>query len=200
MQAPGVVMPYVVLVLLSPDTNAAFAAIWMVVSTASMIPAVAATVLFPVVRADPSRYKRDLLVSLTMSLLFSLACAIFILAYSKQMLAFFNPAYATIAGSDLRFLGFGLLGLTLKFHFCALARLGNWMRKAAGWFAAAGALELVMSVAGAKLDGLQGLIAGWILVVSLEGAFALGILAFGTRLAAGPMRETPAPSRMRTCC
>jgi O-antigen/teichoic acid export membrane protein len=182
MQAPAVVMPYVVLVLLSPDTNAAFAAIWMVVSTASMIPAVAATVLFPVVRADPSRYKRDLLVSLTMSLLFSLACAIFVLAYSKQMLAFFNPAYATIAGSDLRFLGFGLLGLTLKFHFCALARLRNRMGKAAGLFAALGALELAMSIAGAKFAGLEGLVLGWMLAVSIEGAFALVMFAFPGKL------------------
>jgi O-antigen/teichoic acid export membrane protein len=198
-QAPGVVMPYVVLVLLSPNTNAAFAAVWMLVSTASTIPAVAATVLFPVVRADPTRYRRDLAVSLTMSLLFSLVCALSVMAYSQQMLGFFNPAYPAIAGTDLRFIGFGLFGLTLKFHLCALARLGDWMHKASRWFAAGGALELAMAVSGAKIGGLEGLVAGWTIAVSIQGAFALGFLSFGVRLdAAGPVRKATTSSPLRT--
>jgi O-antigen/teichoic acid export membrane protein len=199
-QAPAIVMPYVVLVLFTPNTNAAFAVVWMIISTASTIPAQAATVLFPVVRADPSRYRRNLAVSLTISLLFSLSCAIFVAAYSRPMLAFFNPAYPEIAGSGLRLLGFGLVGLTLKFHLCALARLGNWMRIAAGWFAVGGALELAMAIAGGKLAGLQGFVGGWTLTVSLEGVLALGILWVWTRHnKAAVAREASAASSMQTC-
>lgn len=131
LQAPGVIMPYLVLVLLSPTTNAAFVSLWMLVSMASLIPAAMATVLFPVVRASPKQSGHDILMSLTASLLFSLICAVFVFTYSQEILAIFNPAYPDIAGSSLRFLGFSLLRLTLKFHACTLARLGDAMRKAA---------------------------------------------------------------------
>jgi O-antigen/teichoic acid export membrane protein len=200
LQAPGVIMPYLVLVLLSPTTNAAFVPLWMLVSMASLIPAAMATVLFPVVRASPKQSGHDILVSLTASLLFSLVCAAFVFTYSRGILALFNPAYPGIAGSDLRFLGFSLLGSTLKFHACTLARLGDAMRKASRWFALGGLLELCFAVAGAKLGGLQGLVLGWTLAVSIEGSCAALVSAFATKLdsAAGPVHEGPAPSPLQT--
>jgi O-antigen/teichoic acid export membrane protein len=190
LQAPGIIMPYMVLVLLSPATNAAFASLWMIVSMASVIPAVAATTLFPVVRANPTQSKYDILMSLTTSLLFSLVCAVLVLAYSQQILALFNPAYPAIAGSSLRFLGFSLLGSTLKFHACALARLGDRMCKAARWFSLGAALELCLAIAGAKFAGLQGLVVGWTLAVSIEGACAAVVFGFFTK-----MNSDPGPAR-----
>ena len=193
LQAPSVIMPYLVLVLLSPTINAAFVSLWMLVSMASLIPAAMATALFPVVRASPRQSRHDILLSVMASLLFSLVCAVFIFTYSQTILAVFNPAYPEIAGSSLRFLGFSLLGSTLKFHACTLARLGDRMRKASRWFALGGLLELCLVVAGAKHGGLQGLVLGWTLAVSIEGAFAALILAFATKLdsAAGPVHEGP---------
>jgi O-antigen/teichoic acid export membrane protein len=200
LQAPGIIMPYIVLVLLSPTTNAAFVSLWMLVSMASVIPAVMATVLFPVVRASPKQYADDTRVSLTVSLLFSLACAAFVFTYSREILAAFNPRYPEIAGSSLRFLGFSLVGSTLKFHACTLARLGDAMRKASCWFAFGGLLELCLAVVGAKLDGLQGLVVGWTLAVSIEGACAALVLAFATKLdsAASAVRDGPASSPLQT--
>lgn len=196
LQAPSIIMPYLVLVLLSPATNAAFVALWMLVSMASLIPAAMATVLFPIVRASPKQSRHDILVSVMASLLFSLVCAAFIFAYSQNILAVFNPAYPEIAGSSLRFLGFSLLGSTLKFHACTLARLGDRMRKASRWFALGGLLELCLVIAGAKLGGLQGLVLGWTLAVSIEGACAALILAFAMKLdsAAGPVSNRSRPT------
>ncbi|RWD37136.1 hypothetical protein [Mesorhizobium sp.] len=190
-QAPSVIMPYLVLALLSPTTNAAFVPLWMLVSVASLIPAVMATVLFPVVRASPKQSRHDIIVSLTVSLLFSLVCAILVFSYSQEILAAFNPAYLDIAGSSLRFLGFSLLGSTLKFHACTLARLSDRMRKASRWFALGGLLELCFVVLGARLDGLQGLVLGWTLAVSIEGVFAALTLALAMKpdSAAGPVHE-----------
>jgi O-antigen/teichoic acid export membrane protein len=195
LQAPGFIMPYLVLVLLSPTTNAAFASLWMLVSVASTIPGLMAMVLFPVVRASPKQFENNIRVSLTVSLLFSMVCAAFVFIYSQEILAVFNPTYPEIAGSSLRLLGFSLLGSTLKFHACTLARLGDKMRKASRWFAFGGVLELGFAVAGAKLDGLQGLVLGWTLAVSIEGICAALVLAFGTKLgsASGPANEGPAP-------
>jgi O-antigen/teichoic acid export membrane protein len=192
-QAPAIIMPYLVLVLLSPTINAAFASLWMLVSMAALIPAAMATVLFPVVRANSKQFAHDMLLSLAVSLLFSLVCAVVVFAYSRQLLALFNPAYPEIAGSSLRLLGFSLLGSTLKFHGCTLARLSDKMRKASVWFALGGLLELGFAVAGAKLDGLQGLVVGWTLAVSIEGTCAALVLALATN--ASPAREGLAPSQ-----
>lgn len=196
-QAPLIIMPYLVLVLLSPIINAAFASLWMLVSMAALIPATMATVLFPVVRANSKQFRHDMLVSLTVSLLFSLVCAAVVFAYSRQLLALFNPAYPEIAGSSLRFLGLSLLGSTFKFHACALARLGDKMRKASYWFALGGLLEFGFVVAGAKLNGLQGLVVGWTLAVSIEGVCAALVLAFATTLRSGvaPLPEGLASSK-----
>jgi hypothetical protein len=167
----------------------------MLVSTAAVIPAILATVLFPVVRAGTKQSRHHFFVSLTASLLFSLACAAFILAYSQEILEIFNPVYREIAGSSLRFLGFSLLGLTLKFHACTLARLGDTMRRASRWFALGGVLELGSVAAGAKLGGLEGLVLGWTLAVSIEGACVALVWVFATKLgfAASPAREFTAP-------
>jgi O-antigen/teichoic acid export membrane protein len=194
LQAPLIIVPYLVLVLLSPATTAAFASVWMLVSTAAVVPAVLATVLFPVVMAGPKQFQHLFLVSLTASLLFSLACAAFIFTYSQQILGIFNPAYPEIAGMSLRFLGFSLLGSTFKFHACTLARLGDTMRRASPWFALGGLLELGFVVAGAKLGGLEGLVLGWTLAVSIEGACVGLVWAFATKWGpAGAVHEVTAP-------
>src|SRR5262249_54965432 len=154
---------------------------------------------FPVVRASPKQFRHDILLSLTTSLLFSLVCAVFVFAYSQQILAVFNPAYPEIAGSSLSFLGFSLLGSTLKFHACTLARLGDAMRKASPWFSLGGLLELCFAVAGAKLGGLQGLVLGWTLAVTIEGACAALSLGLAMKLASAdaPVHEQPAPSPLQ---
>lgn len=190
-QAPGVIMPYVVLVLLSPTINAAFVSLWMLVFVLALLPANMAMVLFPVVRARPNQSGHDVLVSLTVSLLFSLVCAALVFTYSQEILAVFNPAYPKIAGSDLRFLGFSLLGSTLKCHACALARLDNRMLKASRWFALGGLLELCFAVVGAKLGGLQGLVLGWTLAVSIEGACAAVVLASAVKSDLAPKSAPP---------
>lgn len=200
LQAPGVIMPYLVLILLSPTINAAFVSLWMLVSMASVIPAAMATALFPVVRAAPKQSRHNILLSLMASLLFSVVCAAFIFIYSQEVLAVFNPKYPGIAGSSLRFLGLSLLGSTLKFHACTLARLSDTMRKASRWFTLGGLLELCFSVAGAKLGQLQGLVLGWTLAVSIEGVCAALSLALAMKLdcSAGPVHEEPTASPLQS--
>jgi hypothetical protein len=174
-------MPYLVLVLLSPTTNAAFACLWMLVSMAAIVPAVLATALFPVAVADPGQARHNILMSLSASFAFSVVCALVVFLFSRDLLALFNPAYPAIAGDGLGLLGFGLLGLTLKFHICALARLGGWMRRASLWFAFGAALEFASVAAGARFGGLSGLVLGWVVAGSAEGGLALVVLLVAVR-------------------
>jgi len=193
-QAPVIVMPYLVLVLLSATTNAAFVALWMLVTMAGTIPAAMSTVLFPVVRADSKQFRHHMLVSLTVSLLFSLVCANVVFFYSQQILAVFNPAYPQIAGVSLCLLGFSLLGSTFKYHACSLARLRNKMGKASHWFALGGLLELCSAIAGAKLGGLQGLAVAWTVAVNIVGACAALVLLFATTRDSADEPDAPSPS------
>jgi predicted ATP-grasp superfamily ATP-dependent carboligase len=52
-----VLLPYLVTVLLSPSANAVFTVLWMVVVVALIIPSALATVLFPVIQAEPHQYR-----------------------------------------------------------------------------------------------------------------------------------------------
>jgi hypothetical protein len=60
-------------------------------------------------------------------------------------------------------------------------------------------VEFCFAIAGAKLGGLYGLVAGWTLAVSIEGACAALFLALAVKpdAAAGSGHETPAPSPLQ---
>jgi len=176
--APSVIMPYLVTVLLSPTSNAAFTVIWMVVQVASMVPAAMATVLFPVIRLEPDQYRDKMILSLGASLAFAIAGSFLVLMFSTEILRLFNPVYAEIGGTSLQLLGFGLIGLVLKFHVCTGARLRNSMRQASLWFCVGGLFELACAIIGSRLGGLEGLVIGWVAGVVIEGAIMLLVAVF----------------------
>ena len=199
-QAPAVIMPYLVTVLLSPTQNAAFTVIWMVVSVASMVPGALATVLFPVIRLEPDQYRDKMLLSLGASLAFAVLGSVCVLLFSTEILWLFNPAYAEIGGTSLQFLGFGLIGLVLKFHVCTGARLRDSMRQASTWFCLGGIFELACATVGSSLGGLEGLVIAWVCGVVIDGIILLLVAVFvtqWTRIPAVPGREPEAPADLR---
>ena len=171
--APVTIMPYLVAVLLSLASNAAFMVIWMVATVSSLIPAALATVLFPAIRSEPHQYRDKMLLSLGVSLLYAIIFAGFIFLYSNEILTIFNPAYAEIGKEHLRLMGLGMFGAVVKFHVCAAARLTNSMRRAALWFCTAGLFELSCVVAGAWAGALEGVAIGWATAMTVEGAVML---------------------------
>jgi O-antigen/teichoic acid export membrane protein len=171
--APGTIMPYLVAVLLSPSSNAAFMVIWMMVSVALVIPGAMASVLFPAIRSEPHQYRDKMLLSLSASLLYATVFSGFIFLYSKEILTIFNPAYGEIGKEHLRLLGLGMFGAVIKFHVCAAARLTNTMRRAALWFCTVGLFELACVAAGAWAAALEGLVIGWATAMMVEAAAML---------------------------
>jgi O-antigen/teichoic acid export membrane protein len=179
-QAPGIILPYLVTVCLSPTSNAAFSALWMVFSVVAIVPASLATVLFPDVRAAPGGYRDKMLLSLRTSLVFATAFGFLVFLTSRHILGAFNPSYVAIAGNGLQFLGFGLVGAVIKFHVCAGARVANRMRKAALWFCLGAIWEVAAAIMGCRFGQLSGLTLGWVSAVMLE---AIGLLVFASRQA-----------------
>jgi O-antigen/teichoic acid export membrane protein len=168
-QAPLIIMPYLVAVLLSPATNAVFTVTWMVVLLAAIIPGALSAVVFTAVQAAPEQYRDKMSLSLGASLLFSLAFGCFIYLYAAEILTIFNPAYAAIGDSHMAFLGFGVIGHAIKSHVGAAARLNNRMRQASLIFGITSLFELACVTVGCRVDGLEGLSIGWSSALVFDG-------------------------------
>lgn len=174
MMAPPVIMPYAVTVLISATSNAAFTVIWLVVGVGSLVPSALATVLFPILRAEPDQYRDQMLVSFCLSLGFAVVFAVILWLSASVILGLFNPQYVLVEGSYyLGFLGFGLLGSVVRYHVAAAARYGNRMRQVSVWILLAGIFEITVACAGSLHWGLAGLSIGWPIATTIEGIVML---------------------------
>jgi O-antigen/teichoic acid export membrane protein len=180
-QAQIIIMPYLVAVLLSPEKNAVFTMVWMLVFLAAIIPGILSTVIFPVIQAAPEQYHNKMTVSLGISIVFAIIFSGFIYLYSSELLTLFNPAYAQIGDSELRFLGFGVIGHAIKSHVGSGARLNNMMRRVSFGFGIAGIFEFICVIIGGHLAGLEGVSVAW--------ATALFISSIGLFVFANPFRQ-----------
>jgi O-antigen/teichoic acid export membrane protein len=167
-QAPGLVLPLVVAVVLGPEPNAAFYPLWCILNYSLLAPASLTTVLYTVVARHPESLGPRMATSLRLSALGGMIVAAVFLFGSKEMLAIFNGAYVEIAGDNLRFLGLGFAPLAIKFHFIALSRLENTMLKASGFLALGGVAEAAFAAAGGYMGGLSGLTTGWLIAVFVQ--------------------------------
>jgi len=173
MMAPGILLPYLVTILLSPTANAAFTMIWMVFVVASIVPSTLATVLFPVIQAEPHHYRNRMSLSLTVSIIYALGFGLFIFLFSTDILRVFNPAYAVIGGTHLRILGFGMVGSVIRSHIVAAARLNDRMREASVSVFLAAVFELMSVAIGAHFGGLEGLTWAWMIATLIEAGVLL---------------------------
>ena len=171
--APSILLPYLVMVVLSPSANAVFTMLWMVMLVASIVPATLATVLFPAIQAEPHHYRNRMNLSLAISVAYSVAFGVFIFFFSTYILQVFNPIYAVIGDGYLRLLGFGLIGTAIKAHICAAARLNNRMRDASLSVFLAALFEFGSVVIGAHFAGLEGVAIGWMIATLAEAAVLL---------------------------
>jgi O-antigen/teichoic acid export membrane protein len=168
-QAQILIMPYLVAVVLSPVSNAVFTVVWMVVLLASIIPGTLATIVFPEVRAVPAQYREKMMISFVASIVFAVGFGCLIYLYSSDLLTVFNPTYASIGDSELRFLGFGVIGHTIKSYVGTAARLNNSMARASLIFGIAGLFELACVIVGGRIAGLEGVSIGWSSALLIDG-------------------------------
>lgn len=170
-QAPVLAIPPIVSVVLTPTVNAAFYPMWMVLGIAGLIPGALTTVLFTAGVSERRTWPRQLALSLAVSLSFAAVTAVLFLVGSDALLSFFNPVYPEVAGGGQRWLGLGLVGLTFKYHFVALLRNDDAMRRGFGPVGLGGLLELALAALGGQVAGLQGLAIGYVVAVSLQVPF-----------------------------
>lgn len=185
-QAPVLVLPFVVAVTLSPETNAAFYAAWTLINVALLVPSSLSSVILSVGTQDPGLLASRLRIALAMSAAVGLGAGLVFLFASPLILSLFNPRYPEIAGPSLQLLGFGAIGLLVKFYYVAVQRLRGRLAAAAGSLVVSGAVEIAAAIIGGLWGGLFGLTAGWVCAVLIEATCMLPVIL---RVARGGLHE-----------
>jgi O-antigen/teichoic acid export membrane protein len=172
-QGPGLILPALVVIVLSPQTNAAFYAAFTLINLACYIPAALATVLFTVGSTDPTSFSERLRFSMLLSLIIGVGAAVGFWLFSDFVLNLFNPVFPKIAGSSLQLMGAVVLPIAVKYHFITIHRLTHRVARGAVLLGIAAIFEIGMAYVGATWHGLWGFTVGWIIANYIEAAFML---------------------------
>jgi O-antigen/teichoic acid export membrane protein len=171
LQAPSLILPVVVTMLLSATTNAWFYVSWMMASFVFVIPTALTTVLYATSSAQPTVLVSRMRLTVSLALVSSVLAAGLLLLDSRQILALFGHTYAEQAAWSLRMLGLGAFPLIIKSHYVAVWRIREQIARALLPIMIGGMLEVGTAALGAHLGGLSGLSLGWMAAVWLEGLF-----------------------------
>ncbi len=167
-QAPGLILPIAVTIVLGAETNASFFAAWMLAMFAFIIPRHLSTVLFAVGTGQPELLAQKLRMTLKLSLIVGvISCTAFFLLAGVAM-NFFGAGYAASAEWCLRIMAFGIFPLMLKDHFIAVRRVNQQVEKAVPLMVVGSLFEVIFAIIGMSIGGLNGLAVGWVVALSLE--------------------------------
>jgi transposase-like protein len=181
----------IVTVFISAEVNASFYAAWMVANFAYVIPGHLTTTLFAVGAANASVLAEKIRLTLRLSLVVGVLATIFLLAGANLILLFFGPTYVAQARWALRILGFATFPLAIRSHFVAIRRVQGQLKNAAYTVAIGALIEIVLSVVGSKIGGLNGLVIGWLIAICGE-AIVTGPVVFQVARDASKARESEA--------
>lgn len=189
LQAPGLLLPIVVTILLSAATNASFYAAWMIAAFAFVVPGHLATVLYAVGMGDASMMPQKARTTLRLSLVFGFAASIALFLCADLVLRAFGAEYAKQAEWCLRILGLGIFPLIIKNHYVAIRRVRGQIGSTAAAMLLGALLELIFGALGATVGGLPGLSLGWVIAVCVEAVLAASVVYEMTTVINLPLRS-----------
>jgi O-antigen/teichoic acid export membrane protein len=191
-QAPRLVLPVLVIVILGAKANAAFTAAFLVVSFVNVIPSQLSTVLFALAPGDEAALRHQVRKTMRICRLLSLMSAVLFFLLAGTVLHIFGHDYVR-ATTALIIIGLTTYPQSIKAHYVAIARVRGWMRVAAFRTTVGALLEVGLAAAGAHVHGLTGLAAGY-LVATLTETVLFSPLVFGVlRAAHAPSRRAAPP-------
>lgn len=176
------IIPVLVVIVVSPEANAAFYAAWMIASFLAVVPAHLSTVLFAVTSADSKAVAEKIRFTLRLSFLLGLPGMLLVALLAHPMLAVFGAHYARVGTLPLLLLDVSYVPNVFRAHYVAVYRIRGRMGRAAGLMWIVMLLEIGGSIAGGKADGLVGLSVGLLAVRVAEGVVtAPAVLAVALR-------------------
>jgi hypothetical protein len=173
LQAPTLLLPVLVTILLSARMNAWFYVAWMLVSFVFIVPGALTVVLHAINSAQQATLGRKARLTMGVALAVSIAANLVLQFGTSQVLGLFGKAYAQEASWCLRILALGAFPLIIKNHYISICRIQDKIVKAMIGMLPGGALELGAAAVGAYVAGLSGLSLGWVAALCIEAAFML---------------------------
>jgi O-antigen/teichoic acid export membrane protein len=195
LQAPDLILPILVTILLSATANAWFYVSLRIASVALVIPVALTTVLYAASSAQPATLARKMRLTLSLAFATSVLTNCILLLGAKQLLSLFGHSYAEQAVWSLRILGFGTFPIIIRNHFVAIYRIQSRIAPALLPMIASGLLELGGATLGVHLGGLTGLSLGWLIPQCFVALFMVPTIYKSVRRKDAP---TPANSFIQT--
>lgn len=173
---PYFAMPIVANVVLGSERAAYLYAAWSVAGAVFFIPMSLSTALFASGARDTGTFLLEFRKTLRYSVLTSVAAVLVIGLVGRLVLGIFGPAYAAHGYVPAVVMCLGGLGLIIKDHHVALARVTDDVGREALLVAVLSAAEVAGAAIGAVRGGLIGLTVGWL------AAVILGAVVYGPRV------------------
>lgn len=171
LQAPPLILPVLITVILSAKVNAWFYISSTIAAFVSFIPLALATVLYATSSAQPATLAQKARLTLSLALVACMLANFVLLLCARQLLGLFGQAYADQASWSLRILGLGAFPLIIKTHYITIKRIQGRLAQAILLIAVGGFLEVGAPALGAHFDNLLGLSLGLIIALCVEAAF-----------------------------
>jgi O-antigen/teichoic acid export membrane protein len=176
------IIPVLVVIVVSPQANAAFYAAWMIASFLAIVPAHLSTVLFAVTSADADAVSEKIRFTLRLSFLIGIPGMLVLAVLAHPLLALFGAHYASAGTFPLLLLDVAYLPGIFRAHYVAVYRIKGRMGRAAALMWTVMVLEIAASAVGGKADGLVGLSLGLLAVRVAEGVVtAPAVIAVAVR-------------------
>jgi O-antigen/teichoic acid export membrane protein len=173
---PFFAMPIVANVVLGSEQAAYLYAAWSVAGFVFFLPLSLSTALFASGARDSGTFLMEFRKTLRYSFLACVAAIAVILLVGRFILGVFGTNYAAAGYTALVVLCLGGLGLIIKDHHVALARVTDDVGREALLVTALSIVEVFGAAYGALRGGLTGLTLGWLAAVSL------GAVVYGPRV------------------
>lgn len=165
---PLYAMPIVANVVLGSENAGYLYATWSVAGFVFVLPLAMSSALFASGVRDPSTILTQFRFSLRNSMAACVAANLLILPLGGLVLSIFGAAYAENGRAALIVFCLGGLGVVIRDHHVAVARITGAVGREAVLMVALGACELAGAAIGASRGGLLGLSLGWLAAVGLE--------------------------------
>lgn len=189
LQAPSLILPLLVTLMLSPTVNAWFYVAWNLSSIANTIAVALASTLYAVSSAQPSLLASKLRLTIILAFVGCLLVNAVLIFDPRQVLEFFGHSYSLQASWSLCILSLESFPFIIKNYYTALSRIRKQVGRTIVVTIMTGLLELGGSAVGAHLGGLNGLSLGWFCAMCLEALFMAPTVYAAARVDKRPHQE-----------
>jgi len=169
--APDWFFPVLTTALFSSETTAYYYVASMLAAFVGTAPHALTQALYAIGAQNPDLLARKMRLTLKLSTLIGIVANLVLVFAADFILSWYGTTYVAPAAACLRILALGVFPTTVTTHYLTISRIHRRFLSATKAIAAVGALGLALGAMGAKLYGLSGLAAGWVIAQAIGAVF-----------------------------